>query len=54
MFEKVTIKMKRKQWWRNAKLWIILSLIILMILAVIISKRAAVITWLGSDLGIIF
>ncbi len=38
MFQRTATRLKRKLWWQNVKLWIILIVIILVILIVIISK----------------
>lgn len=38
MFQRTATRLKRKLWWQNVKLWIILIIIILVILAVIISE----------------
>lgn len=38
MFQRTATRLKRKLWWQNVKLWIILIVIILVILAVIISE----------------
>lgn len=38
MFQRTATRLKRKLWWQNVKLWIILIAIILVILAVIISE----------------
>ena len=35
-FQTVSTRLKRKLWWQNVKLWIILIIIVLVILAVII------------------
>ncbi len=41
MFQRTATRLKRKLWWQNVKLWIILIVIILVILAVIISEYGA-------------
>ena len=38
MFQRTATRLKRKLWWQNVKLWIILIVIILVILIVIISE----------------
>ena len=38
MFQRTATRLKRKLWWQNVKLWIILIIIILVIVAVIISE----------------
>ena len=38
MFQRTATRLKRKLWWQNVKLWIILIVIILVIVIVIISK----------------
>ena len=38
MFQSQATRLKRKLWWQNVKLWLILIIIILVILAVIISE----------------
>ena len=38
MFQRTATRLRRKLWWQNVKLWIILIVIILIILAVIISE----------------
>ena len=40
MFQRTATRLRRKLWWQNVKLWIILIVIILAILAVIISKSS--------------
>ncbi len=38
MFQRTATRLRRKLWWQNVKLWIILIVILLVILAVIISE----------------
>ena len=38
MFQRTATRLKRKLWWQNVKLWIILIVIILVILIVIIGE----------------
>jgi hypothetical protein len=38
MFQSQATRLKRKLWWQNVKLWIILIVIILIILAIIVSE----------------
>lgn len=38
MFQRTATRLKRKLWWQNIKLWIILIVIILVIVIVIISE----------------
>ena len=38
MFQRTATRLKRKLWWQNVKLWIILIVIILVIIIVVISE----------------